>query len=208
MGGAKQENTRANMVLTDNGGQRGVVPATGGYMAGSGYMVPRDYPQGGQTQPWMQPAAQSQIFVSNPQYMVSQNVGPQMPPPVLQTEPISSGDLMTKPAVQPELVGHGKQQGESEPGQSPGAGSKAAGDNIPFYKVEVIQRGVEEAIAIEKVDNNPYIERLAQQVRARLSVPTVGEKKLGGGGCSARRWFGSNRFRRRYWRRYNNKCRT
>ena len=60
---------RTKMVLTDDGSQSGMMPAQGAHMAGYGYMAPEYYPPWGQMQPWVQPAAQSHICVSRPQYI-------------------------------------------------------------------------------------------------------------------------------------------
>ena len=59
------------MLLTEDGSQSGVMPAQGVHMAGYGCMAPGYYPPWGQMQPWFQPAAQSHICVSPPQYVVS-----------------------------------------------------------------------------------------------------------------------------------------
>ena len=61
-----------------------------------------------------------------------------------------------------------------EPG--PGDGSEAVPEkNVPTYKVNVLQEGGG-TTAIANVDNKPHIERLAQNVRAKLSVPRMGER--------------------------------
>ena len=51
---------------------------------------------------WVPPAEKAQIYESPPEYMVSQNVGPQMPPPVLQTAPVNPMAPILPPGVEPE----------------------------------------------------------------------------------------------------------
>ena len=118
--------TGANMVLADGGSMNGGMHWHGAYAAGPGYMAQGYHHPWGQTPQWSQPAAQSQIYTSPPQYHVSQNRGPQMPPPVLQTAPVSSMGHTTTPAVPPEPVNHWNQPVEPVEGSYAGDGSDAA----------------------------------------------------------------------------------
>ena len=81
---------------------------------------------------------------------------------------------MTQPAVQPDPVTQWQQPGELAKGPYPEAGSDTV-ETIKYCKVKVLQGGGTGMTEVTMEDARPHIERLAQPVSAKLSVPKMGE---------------------------------
>ena len=174
MGGPKPAVAGARTLLTNDG------KPSGATMAGSGDYTPIYYPtsmvqawaqQGGQ--PWMPPFGQPQAPVPTPQYMVSQNVGPQCPPPVMQTAP----DYASVPGAQPTAAQPEPEHSVTAQTQLPPGWTEDAGENIPYKMVKLLPE-VKEGRNSQGVEagatNSLSLQEEDGYVRARLGVPNKG----------------------------------
>ena len=165
----KQGTTGAKAIITSSGGPSDSTPTQNATMPSHAGFTPVYYPNS-MLQAWgppgmypvMQQSSQPSIQVGQPQYVVSQNVGPQCPQPTLQTAPAG-------PPMQ-QWNAHGA----TTQGQQPPPWQQDHTDNIPYKKVAVIQEDERQATLLASLTTEPHIEHLVQHERAKLSLPNSG----------------------------------